>query len=257
MSDLTPQQTEAVRRALRAARHDAPVPDEVAARLDDRLAALGAERASAAERSSVVEPSPVVEPVEATVVALHRRRWPALLAAAAAVTAIGLVGTQFVGLGGQNDAMTAESAGSAADSDDALPPVAGAETHSYDTPDGLRSDLGTTSTLVPALTGADLDRLSEEGYRRVRALPLLEGNSTLLDQRSQSPKELNRDTAPHLAKATGAGTCGADVPADLLDETALYRARHDGRRVVLVVLPGPEVTAYPCGGGEPTVVPLE
>lgn len=249
MSDLTPQQSEAVRRALRAARHDAPVPDEVAARLDDRLAELVAERSS------------VVEPVETTVVALHRRRWPALLTAAAAVTAIGLVGTQFVDLGGQNDAMTAESAGSAADSDDALPPVAGAETHSYDGPDGLRSDLGTTSTLVPALTAADLDRLTDEGYRRVRALPLLEDNSTLIDQRSQSPKELNRDTetetAPHLAKAAGAGTCGADVPSDLLDGTAIYRARHEGRPVVLVVLPGPKVTAYPCGGGEPTAVPLD
>lgn len=256
MSDLTPQQSEAVRRALRAARHDAPVPDEVAARLDDRLAELVAERSSSVEPSPVVDPAPKVEPVETTVIPLRRRRWPAVLAAAAAVTAVGLAGTQLIERGEQADSLTsAESA-----SDDDVPPAPGAGADAYDSADGLnglRSDLGTTSTLVPALTAADLDRLTEEGYRRVRSLPLRDENSTLADQRSQSPKELNRGTAPHLAKATGAGTCGAAVPSDLLDETTLYRARHEGRRVVLVVLPGPEVAAYPCGGGEPTVVPLD
>ena len=45
--ELTPAQDEAVRRLLADARHDEPVPPEVAARLDDALAGLRAERAAA------------------------------------------------------------------------------------------------------------------------------------------------------------------------------------------------------------------
>jgi len=103
---LTPAQSEAVRRLLAGARHDESVPDEVAARLDATLADLSAERGAE---------SPAVS--EADVIPL-RRRWPKVLAAAAAVTLFGFGIVQYVdntssqdgdaGRGADRDATTGE-----------------------------------------------------------------------------------------------------------------------------------------------------
>lgn len=240
--ELTPVQTDAVRRSLRAACHDAPVPDEVAARLDDRLAELVAERTT---------------PVETTVVTLRRRRrrrWPAVLAAAAAVTAVGLAGTQLVDRGGQGDALsTAESTDDRArkDAADRVSPT-----------DGYDSDLGVRGeSLAPltVLTAGDLDQLAGEGYRRVRLLAT--DTAALADQRAAQKNLSTNTSSPEIfdAPATAAyrSVCGADLPADLAPGAVLYRARHEGDPVVLLVAPGPEVSAYPCGGGDPTVVPLD
>lgn len=252
MSDpeLTPAQADAVRRALRAARHDAPVPDDVAARLDARLAELVDERSPADSTTTLA-------PAGATVVAFRRRRWPAVLAAAAAVTAVGLAGTQLLDRTGQGDSLTsAESADDAAGREDAAEHPSAA--------DGVTPELGTRSdafTPLTALTDADLDRLSDEGYRRVRFVTA-DTAATLTDRRAEQ-KSLDRDTSsPELldgpaAAAVGGSLCGADLPEDLAPAATLYRARHDGDPVILVVLPGPEVSAYPCGGGDPTVVPLD
>lgn len=101
MADLTPEQSETVRRLLAEARHDEPLPAEVATRLDDVLAELIADRA-------VVE-----EPAPAVVVPFRRRRWPQVLVAAAAVTVIGYASTQVLGGGmsGEDDlGTTADSA---------------------------------------------------------------------------------------------------------------------------------------------------
>src|SRR3546814_16020213 len=65
---------DAVRRLLAAARHDEPIPTEVADRMDTVIGRLAAERAGGDDR----EPIP-----------LRRRRLPQLLLAAAAVAAIG------------------------------------------------------------------------------------------------------------------------------------------------------------------------
>ncbi len=78
--ELTPEQDEAVRRLLGEARHDEPMPDSVANRLDDVLAGLVAERA---------EPPADAKP-RAVVVPIRQRRWPKVLVAAAAVSAFGL-----------------------------------------------------------------------------------------------------------------------------------------------------------------------
>ena len=77
MEELTPDETEAVRRLLAEARHDEPLPADLAARLDEVLAGLVAGREEAEE------------PAPATVVPLRRRRWPQVLVAAAAVTVLG------------------------------------------------------------------------------------------------------------------------------------------------------------------------
>jgi hypothetical protein len=84
---LTPGQSEAVRRLLAGARHDEGVPDDVAARLDATLADLFAERGAEAPADSGHRDADVVP---------LRRRWPKVLAAAAAVTLFGFGIVQYV-----------------------------------------------------------------------------------------------------------------------------------------------------------------
>lgn len=92
-SPLSPEQESAVRRELAAARHRGPVPDDVAARLDDVLASLSRERAG----------EPAAAPV--TDVATRRRRRDAtrLLLAAAAVVVAGVGIGQVISGGGSDD----------------------------------------------------------------------------------------------------------------------------------------------------------
>lgn len=105
-----------LRALLATTRATGPVPDEVAARLDDTLASLQAERAAGAA------------PGTAVVVPLRRRLAPRLLVAAAAVVVIatGSVGiARVVSDTGGDDAMTAESATSAdADAGGTVDPAA-------------------------------------------------------------------------------------------------------------------------------------
>ena len=76
--DLTPDETERVRRLLARARHTDPVPDDVAARLDRTLASLADERRERREDA-------------VTVLASRRRRTLAtVLVAAVAVVAVGI-----------------------------------------------------------------------------------------------------------------------------------------------------------------------
>lgn len=251
-ADLTPAQTEAVRRALRAARHEAPLPVDVATRLDATLAGLVADAAADGAAGGAADGD------VAPVLPLRRRRWPAVLAAAAAVTAIGLAGTQLVDRSDRHaSSLSADGASraeqrptSATPDDDALDSLGD---------DSLlnRQLNGTGQQLTAAQRGA----LADEGYRRVRPTPWL---VAALASKARAPE---------------AATAGSDSPSPLpeYDQKAVqqpdcelpvlhlpqavfptyYLARHDGERVVLVVLPGPQVSAYPCGGGDPTPVPLD
>jgi hypothetical protein len=89
--------------AVSGPRSAEPMPPEVATRLDDVLAGLVAERATAPAGVTDLAPR-------------RRRRWPALLAAAAAVSVVGLGVGNVLDLGGGADmeAVTAED-GSAAE----------------------------------------------------------------------------------------------------------------------------------------------
>jgi hypothetical protein len=101
--ELTPAQEQRVRRLLAEARHDEPVPDDVAARLDDVLARLAAERAGSDHGATA--------PVDLAAHARRRRRLGAgLLVAAAAVVAGGVAVPSL--LGGSAD-MASESTDSA------------------------------------------------------------------------------------------------------------------------------------------------
>ncbi len=105
---MTPEQEEAVRRALAATARaeDDALPPEVAARLDDRLAGLVSDRSGRSERSLLTgartgsRPQPSRAP----------RRWPRVLAAAAAVVVVAGGGSAVVhSLGGSGSASSSSA----------------------------------------------------------------------------------------------------------------------------------------------------
>lgn len=97
MTDPEHDAEAAVRRLLAQARHDEPIPPDVAARLDDSLAALSAERAA--------DPGPQPPPTD---LGGRRRRRAAVLLAAAAVLVVGGFTVGHL-LGGQTSGTTASS----------------------------------------------------------------------------------------------------------------------------------------------------
>ncbi|WP_067431273.1 hypothetical protein [Nocardioides jensenii] len=115
--ELTPAQNEAVRRLLSDARHDQPLPDDVAARMDDVLAGLARERAGGSPAETAdgsraddtggaragVAAGPVVVPLAERREQAQRRRWPAVLLSAAAVAAIAFGVTQMLPGSTDND----------------------------------------------------------------------------------------------------------------------------------------------------------
>jgi hypothetical protein len=145
MPDLTPDQSEAVRRALSDARATDPLPTDVAARLDHVLDGLHAERASA---------TPAVASLEAR---RRRRNATRMLVAAAAVVVGGfgldaMVGHDLIGGGSNGD-----SAGTAEIDRDgpAVPAQSGSDSGSKDGTDG-------NTTGAPGPTSSPLDSIS--GY---------------------------------------------------------------------------------------------
>jgi hypothetical protein len=96
---LTPAQSEAVRRLLAAARHDEGIPDDVAARLDAAIADLSAGRTGEVPSAPDTDGAAL-----APVIPLHRRRWPQVLVAAAAVTLFGFGIAQYDGGASQTGA---------------------------------------------------------------------------------------------------------------------------------------------------------
>ena len=144
-ANLTPEQDAAVRDLLAEARHDEPMPEDVAARLDRVLAQL-------AEGDSHLDPAHVVE-----LASRRRHRAATLLVAAAAIVVVGVGLGQVVDRGGSE----ADIAGSAP-ADKAVAPAAEA-----------------AGKAMPERTPAALDRLVEVRSHRfapdVRRAGLLAG----------------------------------------------------------------------------------
>lgn len=115
-----------LRRLLREARHDAPVPDDVAARLDRVLAGLGDEAPNESARAVDLDAR------------RRRRRVSTLLVAAAAVVAVGLGLGQLDLSRSSNDSAGSESASSggsvAADEDTSAPAPSDADRAQKDRP---------------------------------------------------------------------------------------------------------------------------
>lgn len=105
--EASASEQEQVSRLLAAAGGPPPeLPHDVASRLDDVLAGLVADRGTG--------PVPADEGAGVTELAPRRRRWPQLLVAAAAVSVLG-IGLGNIVQPAQQEAMTADSAGSAAE----------------------------------------------------------------------------------------------------------------------------------------------
>lgn len=147
MEELSPDETEAVRRLLAEARHDEPMPADLAARLEDVLAGLVAEREEAEE------------PAPATVVPLRRRRrWPQVLVAAAAVSVLGYATTTAV-----LDSGTSGDAGSTAETT--------SDNSAEDFGGGAEPDVEAGAPQSPGPTSGPLkDALGEIDVRRLERL---------------------------------------------------------------------------------------
>ncbi|GAA1477425.1 hypothetical protein GCM10009623_18710 [Nocardioides aestuarii] len=178
--EQSPDDQEQVRRLLAEARHDGPMPDDVAARLDRVIADLADE-----PRRS------------ATVVRLadRRRRAARMLVAAAAVVAVGVGGAQFVrGLGSssQSESATAGSAADAPTAEDAAP---------QDSVGGAQSEVGGEPTRPYELR-------SQKFSRDAAALQAISGDVDAPDESSDSGKGAASSYADgSLRRATKQAVC--------------------------------------------------
>lgn len=111
--ELSPEQEAAVRRLLAQARHDGPVPDDVAARLDEALARLVADEG--ADDLEVFDDATVPPVADLAGVRQRRRTAGRLLLAAAAVVVGGVAVGQVVGDSSMDAGSGADVAESAAD----------------------------------------------------------------------------------------------------------------------------------------------
>lgn len=256
MNELDPTQTEAVRRALAAARHDEPIPAEVAARLDASLADLVAEESAPAVAAAMVAPADATR--TATVIPFRRRRLPVLLAAAAAVVAAAVAVPQLVDQPGANDGSTAAL--------ESVPATTADEAGAGD-----REQRG-------PLSAQDLDHtLSKAGVTQLRDETLLTDVANLLtlqrrtaldglsqgyDNRGGAAGELgglvdgatpdaNKADAPAnaagpWARAAGRGCGPSEPPAG----SRIFAARYEGHRAIVVAFAatpdGAPVHVYDC-----------
>lgn len=184
---------------LADARHDEPVPPEVAARLDEALAGLRAE-----------------EPSDTNVVPLRRRagRLPRYLLAAAAVVAIGYGSTQVIGntLGGATD--DGGSAGGSVAEDSG----ADRDAASGEAPSGA-DDAPPPEAFVP------LDELGVEGLEPIRR--------ATLDQDLISLGDAEEQASALRSTRRLAGICG---PRDSAPGSRTLAAAYDGRPTLVVYL---------------------
>lgn len=207
------------------------LPPEVAARLDDTLARLVAERS--ASSADTGEPT-------GTVVPLRRRWFPRVTAAAAAVIVLGAGGVSAVNLGVFGGLSSDSKAGSASSdaggttAPESAPEVAPAQPQP---PNG-----GVTPG--KALGGA-LDR------PQVRAATFASDVIALLEQRGTPTPEQQEGSDTQLDQAEALRSTGCPGPV-ITDGAVPTRIRYDGSPAVLVIHPensdGRLVEAWDCAG---------
>ena len=227
MSPLaTPDPDEQVRRLLADARHDEPVPADVAARLDAVVASLQAER-------SVAPESPADLEAPADLAARRRRhRARALLVAAAAVAVVTLGVTHLDDLtSGTGDA---SSAGGSVASDKAL-----------DSPRPARSPEAEADSLRALGRLPEPVRLSSTAFAgQVHALLRPARVAALAGQKAQDYDNGTLDSAGARGARCAAPGRGVRVAAT-----------YDGARAVLVVRPARDgvrrADLYQCGEPAP------
>jgi hypothetical protein len=219
---------EQVRRLLAAAGSPPPdVPEDVAARLDDVLAGLVAERGeSGSEDTRPAEHETWEhEPAGVTPLDGRRRRWPQVLVAAAAASVIALgVGNLVLGSEPAADYAATAEAGSAQD-EGPEPPTAlseGLAGEGAEDPDGR--DTGLQAEPVPPEVLASTDR---------RATALSAGPVRLRSGSLRRDVQLVEDLS--LATAAGDGWSGACVRPAAGEGDEWVAVRFDGEPAVLVL----------------------
>ncbi len=231
---LTPEQEARVARLLADARHDEPVPPEVAARLDRVLEGMSGERVAGPDGP----PAPVVD-----IAARRRRRTFTLLAAAAAVVVAGVGIGQVVGPtdgddsgGGGDSSLADDNLGSNLDRPDEAAP----ERAQPMDPQELEA-LGEPAHVTAKSFAAEVRRLQDRpGVRSYASDGVMMDGSQL--------------TAPSAEFPCGAAEYG---------EGKLIAVRYNGRPAVLAYRP-PEgetqiVDLLQCGSGDAirsTTLPL-
>lgn len=237
---MTPEEQEAVRRALAATPPVGPMPPEVVARLEATIAELVAGR-SAASTAAVPASSAVVADLEER----RRRRWPKVLVAAASVTVLAYgVGAVLQDTGPQAETAMSE-AGAGADEESR---GAGRTDDGGAAPQALEPELNEAPAL---LAEGPVVRLREETLRR-DVLGHLRDRRTATD--AAGGAEL--DAAGRYPRSDG--SC-------LLPEVGrgdtVVAARLDGRRATLVVRraeAGVRVAqVYRCGDGRTLLAETE
>jgi hypothetical protein len=204
--------------------HAEAMPADVAARLDDVLAGLVSERTSAATATTAATvPGDGVVGVT-DLASRRRRRWPALLVAAAAVSVLGLGVGNLLGLDGSADmeaASTADAGGAAAPEtlDSA---EAGA-------PPGEETDLADDRDAAGEATA---DSPAEDRVSALAALPRLRSDSLAVDAQRLEDFALERF-------ADGRGSVRAlrkaCVQPELAEGDEWLSVRLDGEPAVLVL----------------------
>lgn len=219
MTERGPDDDEVARLLRAAGEVEEPLPAEVAARLDDRLAALVAER-GVADRGEASPPVPLSA-------RRRRRAWAGGVLAAAAVVLGGYSLTTLLGetsvSGTADDAAVAESAPDAAGTDERARP----------------DDLGTLGSDPPA-SARDLPAL-RSGQLAADVQRLLGTPQRAPD--AGGPAERLPDPQAYQAGCSPPGRPGAG---------AWYAVRYDGRRALLLVRERSagdrEALVYTCAG---------
>ena len=223
--DLTPEQEESVRRLLAGARHEEPVPAEVAARLDRVLADL-----SSSSSTPSTPPAPVVD------LAARRRRRNAgkLLVAAAAVIGGGLVAGQLIGSTSSDD--DASSADIAVDREAGADSDGGSASSEQDAPAAGAPDEAAAAKPLQ-LTSENLERDVQRQLRRSSA---------------------NADLQPGpsaLSQPDGTAFACASAPPETYGTGSFFAAFYDGIPAVLALRPPvgdtQEAEVLDCGTGTP------
>lgn len=235
---LTPEQEDSVARLLADAAGPVPMPADVAARLDDVLAGLVAERSGSTDRATT---PPGGDRVDELARARARRRWPRVLLAAAAVVVggytVGTVATDGL-LGGSTD-----SADSGAASDSSM---AQEDSLGGDELQGTDQDDGAAAGDLEAAPEA-FDRGAMKLLRTVRLRP-----DTLERDVRRALRLLDAAPAASLSRQ-GTELADSACPGPPLGKRdRALQVRYDGEPAVLVA--GPErggavaATVHSCAG---------
>ncbi len=245
-----------------------PMPREVAARLDDTLARLVAERASSPESSPESSADSGEDASAAGNVVPLRRRWvPRATAAAAAVVVLGAGSVAVANFGilgnGNGTSVSSDSAGRASD-EKAAPEDAGGDTGSAPGESPTSPTSGDTALIPERTTGAALPEISARSFEADVTTLLQPRPST--DTTAGSPtagsdpggggaeKSTGRLATPEdtgRGGLSGFSSKGCSAP-EITDGGVPNLVRYDGRVSVLVVHPeqdgGRLVEAWACAG---------